>query len=214
MPKTMPGSPTTVDILTQRRRSWRTKPVLRRLYRTWYETIRSALTSGRILEIGGGSGNLKEFIDHAWVSDIVPVPWIDVAVDAHHIPAKDGCLGNLVLFDVLHHLSSPAVFFREADRVLRPGGRLLMMEPNVSLASFPIYRFFHHEGLQWTDDPFNLPKSGGKRPMDGNQAIPTLIFDKHRSKFFYQFPMFRSVMDKKMDFVIYPLSGGFHHPSL
>lgn len=153
------------------------------------------------MEIGGGSGNLKEFIHDAFISDIVPVPWIDLTVDAHHIPLKDSCLGNLVLFDVLHHLSSPAIFFAEASRVLRPGGRLLMMEPNVSLASFPVYRFLHHEGLRWTDDPLNAPTSGGERPMDGNQAIPTLIFDTHRSEFFHQFPMFRSVKDEKTDFL-------------
>jgi len=34
-------------------------------------------------------------------------------------------VGALVLFDVLHHLASPATFFEEASRVLAPGGRVV-----------------------------------------------------------------------------------------
>jgi hypothetical protein len=89
------------------------------------------------------------------------------------------------------------------------------MEPFVSISSYPVYRFLHHEGLAWDTDP--LRKTGlneGKDPFEGNQAIPTLLFGKFRPDFFRMFSCFRVVEEKKLDFLIYPLSGGFHHPGL
>ncbi len=38
----------------------------------------------------------------------------------------DACL----LYDALHHSGSPELVFRSAQRALRPGGRLLLAEPN------------------------------------------------------------------------------------
>jgi hypothetical protein len=36
---------------------------------------------------------------------------VDAVMDAHAIPFKEESPGNIVLFDVLHHLAAPAVFF-------------------------------------------------------------------------------------------------------
>ncbi|MCJ7593940.1 MAG: class I SAM-dependent methyltransferase, partial [Desulfobacterales bacterium] len=111
------------DILAERREIWKSKKVIRRLYSTWYRLIADALRPGRTLELGGGSANLKEFFPHAITSDVVFAPWLDTVLDAHGLPFKNNSLENIVLFDVLHHLKVPVVFFREAERVLRPEGR-------------------------------------------------------------------------------------------
>ena len=129
------------DILNKRREVWKSKEILRRLYHKWYGIIGNAINPGAIMEIGGGSGNLKEFFPDAISSDILFVPWLDVVADAHHLPFKDGSLDNIVLFDVLHHLRGPVSFFSDAQRVLKQGGRILIMEPYISWASFLIYRF-------------------------------------------------------------------------
>ena len=202
-------------ILNERRQIWESKKILKRIYHNWYRMIRSALRPGSILEIGGGSGNLKEFIPNGISSDILFTPWIDAVLDAHQLPFKDGTLDNIILFDVLHHLIDPAHFFLEAQRTLNQKGRIILMEPYISWASFLVYRFLHHEGMIWNVDPFykeNIDKD--RNPLYGNQAIPTLIFERKKHLFSKYFPHLKIIKKEKMDFIIYPLSGGFHNPCL
>jgi hypothetical protein len=44
------------------------------------------------------------------------------------------------------------VFFREAARVLRLGGRVLMVEPAITWGSTSFYRLFHHEPVRTSAD--------------------------------------------------------------
>jgi len=202
-------------ILNERRQIWKSKKILKRLYHNWYRIIRRSLKPGSILEIGGGSGNLKEFFPNGISSDILFTPWIDAVLDAHHLPFKDATLNNIILFDVLHHLTDPAHFFFEAQRTLKQKGRIILMEPYISLASFLVYRFLHHEGMVLNVDPFSKENSGKeKNPLYGNQAIPTLIFERKKHLFSRYFPHLKIIKKKKMDCMIYPLSGGFHNPCL
>ena len=198
------------EILSERRETWAAKPIIRKLYEKWYGHIQQALKPGRTLELGGGSGNLSDFLPEAITSDIVYEPWLDAVMDAHAIPFKKESLDNIVMFDVLHHLAAPAVFFREVERVLRAKGRAIMMEPYVSWLSFPVYRFLHAEGMKWDVDPFLDRSLERKEPFAGNQAVPTLIFEKKRQKFLGAFSDLRIVQEEAMDVLLYPLSGGFH----
>ncbi len=203
------------DILDKRREVWQSKEIVRRLYHRWYGIIGDAIKPGTILEIGGGSGNLKEFFPDVMSSDIIFVPWLDVVADAHHLPFQKESFDNIILFDVLHHLIDPAGFFRQAQRALKQKGRIVLMEPYISWASFFIYRFLHTEGLIWNIDPFKKGYSGKDRNhLHGNQAMPTLIFERDKYLFAKNFPRLKIIKIEKMDFIIYPLSGGFHHPSL
>lgn len=202
-------------ILNERKQIWKSKKILKRLYHNWYRRIRNSLRPGLILEIGGGSGNLKEFFPDVISSDIVFVPWIDAVLDAHHLPFHDETFDNIVLFDVLHHLNNPAQFFRDAKKVLKQKGRIVLMEPYISWASFLIYRFLHHEGMDWNIDPFEkgwLEKD--KNRFQDNQAIPSLIFERYKHRFAENFPGLKIIKKERTDFIIYPLSGGFHNPSL
>jgi hypothetical protein len=53
-----------------------------------------------------------------------------------------------------------------------------------------------------------------KNRFHGNQAIPTLIFERYRQRFVKNFPGLKIIKNERMDCMIYPLSGGFHNPSL
>lgn len=204
-----------IDILRERRRIWDSKRILKRLYSRWYGLIADALRPGKVLEIGGGSGNLKEFFPNAISSDILFVRWLDAVLDAQHLPFKDKSLDTIVLFDVLHHLRDPSALFTEAERALKPNGRVILMEPYVSWSSFFVYQFLHDEGMAWRVDPFKMSASQrAKNPFSGNQAIPTLMFKKYRHQFIASFPQLKIIREERMDFLIYPLSGGFHAPSL
>ena len=194
---------------------WKKKPVLREIYQHGYRLIKKHLNAGKTLEIGGGTGNFKEFAPEVTTSDIICLPWLDLTLDAHALPFKEKSFDNIVLFDVLHHLENPVFFFDEAIRVLKEAGRLILMEPYVSLVSFILYRFFHQEPIEMHWDPFKIKlQSTYRKPLDANQAIPALMLIRAQKRFRSRFPTLRFRTLKRHSFFAYPLSGGFDHPSL
>ena len=203
------------EILLSHRETWKKKPLLRLLYSQWYEQIAAELVDGTTLEIGGGSGNLKEFAPHVICSDLVEVPWLDVAADAQCLPFTNNSFDNIVLFDVIHHLELPCRFLDEAQRVLRPGGRIVIMDPYVSWASWPVYHFLHAEPVDLGQNPFvEKAPSADRKPFDANQALSRLLFEKHMSAFQQRYHDLQIKSKHYLSFIAYPLSGGFDHPSL
>lgn len=53
-----------------------------------------------------------------------------VAGDAAALPLASACMRTVLIRDVLHHLDAPEGAVGEALRVLAPGGRLVVIEPN------------------------------------------------------------------------------------
>ena len=165
---------------------------------------------GRTLEIGGGSGNFKEYAADVIASDIAFAPWLDLVADAQRLPAAAGSLANIVMFDVLHHIEFPRAFFAEAARVLLPGGRIVMVEPAITLASWPFYRFVHPEPVNMGEDPLRDGRpEPGRDPFEANQAFPTLLATRHRQRFAALFPRLGLVRVEWLSLFAYPLSGGF-----
>ncbi|MDJ0579621.1 class I SAM-dependent methyltransferase [Crocosphaera sp.] len=205
----------TETILQQHRVTWEKKPILRALYTTWYKEMTAQLSPGKTLELGGGSGNFKEFAPNVTSSDIVPLPWIDVVADAQDMPFPDQSFDNIVMFDVLHHIENVTLFFNEALRILRPGGRIIMMEPYISPISWLVYHFLHPEPVNFKQDPLVfIDPSPNRQPLDANQAFATILFERKFSQFRDKYPQFLKVYHRRLSFFIYPLSGGFEKPSL
>ncbi|MCK4619388.1 MAG: hypothetical protein KAT52_05550 [Desulfobacterales bacterium] len=69
-------------VLNKRREVWKSKEILRRLSHKWYGIIGDAIKPGSTMEIGGGSGNFKEFSPDVISYDIIFIPCLDVVVDA------------------------------------------------------------------------------------------------------------------------------------
>jgi len=194
----------------QYRAIWNDKPVLQELYRDYYRRIAARCVPGRTLEVGGGSGNLKAALGQVTCTDILPAPWLDVVADAQLLPFADGSFTNIVLVDVLHHLENPRSFLCEVQRLLTPGGRVVMLEPAITPMSWPFYRYGHQEALDFWQDPLALQRTGGWRdPFNANQAIPTLLFGRFRARFEREFPRLQLKQVEKLSFFAYPLSGGF-----
>jgi SAM-dependent methyltransferase len=191
------------------RRAWRDNQALRLLYERWYGRVRAALPAqGPWVELGSGPGLARELVPGLVLTDLVAAPWHDRQVDAQSLPFDDGSVGALVLFDVLHHLPAPGRFFAEATRVLRPGGRVIACEPYVSPLSYPIYRFFHEEGLVMSADPW-AESPDRLDPFESNQSGPTRIFAGGARDLLRRFPAFRLVRFERLAGLAYPASGGF-----
>lgn len=134
--------------IQQNLRSWQDKPLLQQIYASFYKRIVALIDpqiAGTVLEIGSGIGNLKTHFPAAICSDLFPNPWLDLVCDGYELPLAPSTISHLVLFDVFHHLETPRAFLKEARRVLAPAGRLIIFDPYISLASFPVYGLLHHE---------------------------------------------------------------------
>jgi SAM-dependent methyltransferase len=173
----------TVERLAEHARIWAHKPELRLVYSVWFDALLAEAPPGaRVVEVGAGPGVFAPYArrrrpDLAWVAtDLAQGPWNDVVADAHALPFADRSADVVLGVDILHHLSRPRAFFAEAARILRPRGRLAMMEPWVTPLSFAVYRFFHPEDCAFPDDPWDPFAAGSDKELfDGNAAVPRAI---------------------------------------
>jgi SAM-dependent methyltransferase len=166
----------------------RSKPFLKRIYKEWYAAMARAIPSGpgEVLELGSGAGFLADYIPGLITSDVFPIPGVQMVLDAHDMPFPNGHLRGLAMTNVLHHLSDPERFFREAARCVRPGGAVVMIEPWVSRWSRLIYTRLHHEPFEPEAPRWEIPQSG---PLSGaNGALPWIIFQRDRKRFEASFP--------------------------
>jgi len=201
--------------LRARHATWQEKPALRAVYTDLYKRIAAACRPGLSLEIGGGSGNFREFSREVISTDIVPEPWLDAAADAQSLPFRDASFANIVGVDVLHHIERPRRFFLEAQRVLQLGGRIILVEPAITPLSWVFYRLFHPEPVTLRSDPLeDGPLDPNRAPFDANQAIPTLLLGRYRARMMEEFPSLVMADPEWMSFLAYPLSGGFRRWSL
>lgn len=207
--------------LEEHRRIWENKPALRRIYGVWFAQILGELPRGTaVLEIGAGPGFLGEYSRRArpdlrWTSsDLLPTPWNDVAGDATRLPFATASHDAVVGLDTLHHLPDPASLFAEAARVVRPGGRVLFIEPWVTPLSYPVYRWLHHEDCNGSIDewaPFAGPKR--KDAFDGNAAVPKSLVTRTDAARWRAFG-FEPPRVERLNAFPYLLSLGFRTASL
>jgi len=174
---------------TQRRRSIiEGNRFLWRIYDEWYRAIAARVPEGpgRVLELGSGAGFLAKYLPGLIASEVFPCPGLNVVLDARQLPFADASLKAIVMVDVFHHIPDSRAFLKEADRCLRPGGSIVMVEPWVSSWSRLIYGHLHHEPFVPDAADWSFPSSG---PLSGaNGALPWIIFERDRAKFQREFP--------------------------
>lgn len=196
-------------------RAWEQKPLLQRIYTQFYGRILQLVDQkipGKIVEIGSGIGNLKAHLPGAITTDLFPNPWLDLTCDGYDLPFRDGALSHLVLFDVFHHLRAPNAFLTEARRVLHPRGRVILFEPYISLASWPVYGLLHHEPVgfgQPIDVRAALPRPRDYYAAQGNAT--RLIFKKEIPGWPEGWNVFHA---EAFACFSYLLSGGYSKPAV
>lgn len=132
---------------------WQRKPILRTLYGDFYRLIAknlSNLPESKIVELGSGLGNIREVILNCIRTDLFPNPWIDQVENAYRLSFTGESVSDLILTDVFHHLKYPGTALREFFRVLRKGGRVIMLEPCISALGLLVYGGLHEEPIAVT----------------------------------------------------------------
>jgi len=204
-----PTSQTLEAALADHESAWRERGLLRRVYGGWHREIaaRLAVVPGVTVELGSGIGQLKEVVPGLVTSDVERTAWADQVIDAEHLPFDDGTVANVVLVDVFHHLVRPSAFLDEAQRVLAPGGRVVMLEPYCSPLSTIAYRRFHHEDLDFTGTGLE-ENPAIAAPLDANIARPTLAFFRHADEVGRRWPDLAIAERTLTSLFLYILTGG------
>jgi 2-polyprenyl-3-methyl-5-hydroxy-6-metoxy-1,4-benzoquinol methylase len=95
-----------------------------------------SLIKGKVLDIGGAKNNkrgnfnppLDKVISWQYVNTN-PQTQPDFCCDAANISADDGRFDTIVMTELLEYVQEPLMVLKEAFRILKPGGKLLLSVP-------------------------------------------------------------------------------------
>jgi len=154
----------------------------RELYRDQFKDFPNPAALA-ILEIGSGTSPLKQFLSNVVTSDVLDLEYLDLVFDCHEIDKldaiKDNSLDVVTVTNVLHHLKSPIAFLNRAASKLKSGGKLIATEPFFSVLSTPIFKYLHHEPVDFRIFEPELGDLEGPL-VSANIALPWLIFFRDR----------------------------------
>ncbi len=101
--------------------------------------------AGRLLDLGGGTGRVARAVqDQVGTAVVADVAWGMLRVArrwpglrlvqalAERLPFADETFDRIVIVDALHHFIDAEAAIQEAARALRPGGTLLIEEPDIT----------------------------------------------------------------------------------
>ncbi len=125
----------------------------------WIENTLQKIPAGsKILDAGAGECQFRKFCNHLnYVSQdfaqytgegnigLQTGTWdntkLDIVSDITAIPVEDGSFDAVMCTEVLEHVPDPVAALKELNRVLRPGGYLLITAPFASITHFAPYHF-------------------------------------------------------------------------
>ncbi|MCJ7435102.1 MAG: methyltransferase domain-containing protein [Anaerolineales bacterium] len=101
-------------------------------------------TKGRLLDVGGGTGRvtlgLRADVDEIVIADVslgmlrqsASLPGLRaVGGYSEALPFPDASFERVIMVDALHHVINHAESACEMFRVLKPGGRIVIQEPDI-----------------------------------------------------------------------------------
>ncbi len=185
------------------------KPFLKALYREHYRELArwlGGIPEGPVIELGSGGGFLKEVLPHALTTDLNPEPHLDRVMTAEAIAFPDETVAAILMLNVFHHLPDPRAFLREASRVLRRRGRLVLIEPAHTPLWRQLYRLFSPEPYDETVREWGFEPVG--RFSGANVPQAWIVFQRDRDRFDREFPDLSLRATRYHTAFLYLLSGG------
>ena len=165
------------------------------------------------IEVGSGAGFSKDFIKNKnfKLTDLGNDEHLDYKnIDAQNTGFKNNDLDFVIASNMIHHIPYPIKFFKEINRILKNGGRLIIFESYCSIFFQLATMIMKHEGFDFTLNVWDEeePKSDEKNAWHGNIAVPHLIFDDR-----YRFDkeignLFEIEYEKLTECLIFINSGG------
>ncbi len=134
------------------------------------------------IEVGSGAGFSKDFIKNKnfKLTDIGEDDHLDFKnIDAQSTGFNSESFDYVIASNMIHHIPFPIKFFKEMNRIIKKGGKLIIFESYCSLVFQLATIIMKHEGFDFTLDVWDEknPKSDEKNAWHGNIAVPHLIFD-------------------------------------
>ena len=188
------------------------KPLLRFCYDAWYRclvrdsnSVPDSARSGLYLELGSGGSLLKNYQAGIITSDVVEGV-AEQVIDAMRIPFPNDSLSAIFMTHSFHHIPNVELFLKEAQRTLKVGGVLSMIE--VSHTPFAKFFFsnFHHEPFDDRTRSWSFKQQDSMN--DSNQALSWLIFFRDRKRFNSMFPTLCLERWSYLPWFSYLMSGG------
>lgn len=139
---------------------------------------------GRLLDVGGGTGRvaaaIRDLVDEVVIADISLGMLKQTRTDSalrsvcglsESLPFPDHSFERVIMVDALHHVINHADSAREMFRVLKPGGALVIEEPDIR--DFSVKLIALAEKLLLMRSHFLAPRQIMELIKDGEKNIKT-----------------------------------------
>ena len=164
------------------------KPFLRQLYGEWYEMFIAEmehLPDGMKIELGAGGGFLKQVAPSIISTDSLPFPTNDLTFSPLGMPFNADSVSGIFMIGTFCHIADTHAFLTEAQRVLKPGGKIIMVEPAYSIWGRMANRWFCQKSFDRSGSWSNSLSVANKGV---NSALTWIVFERDRSRFQGDFP--------------------------